>query len=174
MEFENHLDAPRLPFSLLTPHCWNFERALGATLSTPAHFWCHALSPLLEHSSMLLMLPSWLPLGTFQHALFATLWAFSWNIPAGFASSLPLLFRDLRTLGSAIVCYDWLDHGGSATKMIHYAICVPVLSPFSHFLTLGFSRAFSQYRLIRFSVPFHFVSLFGLFRFPNFRVFAHF
>ena len=102
--------------ALLTPHCWNFERALGATLSTPAHFWCHALSPLLEHSSMLLMLPSWLPLGTFQHALFATLWAFSWNIPAGFASSLPLLFRDLRTLGSAIVCYDWLDMIGPWRK----------------------------------------------------------
>ena len=53
-------------------------------------------------------------------------------------------------------------------------LCVPVLSPFSHFLTLGFSRAFLLYRLVRFSVPFHFFSLLGLFRFSNFRVFAHF
>ena len=50
--------------------------------------------------------------------------------------------------------------------------CVPVLSPFSPFLTLGFSRAFSQYRLIRYSVPFHFV--FPFLAFSDFRVFAHF
>ena len=53
--------------------------------------------------------------------------------------------------------------------MIHYAICVPVLSPFSHFLTLGFSRAFLLYRLVRFSVPFHF---FPFAAFSDFRIFG--
>ena len=53
-------------------------------------------------------------------------------------------------------------------------LCVPVLSPFSHFLTLGFSRAFLLYRLVRFSVPFHFFfpsRPFQIFEFSGFRSF---
>ena len=54
-------------------------------------------------------------------------------------------------------------------------VCVSVLSPFPPFLNLGFIYcAFSKCRLLRSSVPFQCFSLFGLFRFSNFRVFIHF
>ena len=118
------------------------------------------------------MLPSWLSLRAFQHALFATLWTFSWNIPAW----LCLIFASFVSRSKDIglrhcmlrLIRPWRKRNKNDT------LCVPVLSPFSHFLTLGFSRAFLLYRLVRFSVPFHFFfpsRPFQIFEFSGFRSF---
>ena len=156
-------------------------RCFSTLLELPTLFWCHALSPLLEHSRMLLMLASWLSLGTFQHALFATLWTFSWNIPAGFASSLPLLFRDLRTLGSAVVCYDWLDHGGSTKNRYSMRFCFVPISAFFEsrvyilrFFEMSTSQVFGPFSMFFPFRPFQIFEFSGFHSFFAFFVFSDF
>ena len=153
------------------------------------------------------MLPSWLSLCAFQHALFATLWTFSWNIPAwlclifasfvsrskdtGLCHCMLRLIRPWRKrknmlhsaflfwshfrifwLSDFLALFCYIDLSGFRSLFIFFSL----LGLFRFFEFSGFRLfftlfVFADFRIFGLPLIFH---AFHLFRFSNFRVFAHF